>query len=119
MAAELPSPEERLERGQLLLHAIAPFSLPQGDDLDFLLRQEQGGLHKNVSYDPASGRVTGHARRGGAEEARLAGLFAAFSEGVRAWLAQAFPRYAGGLVPDRASFRPLEEATRRLRPTAR
>ena len=36
-----------------------------------------------------------------------------------AWLAERLPRYAAGWQPDRASLRPEEEATRKLRLTAR
>jgi hypothetical protein len=115
-----PTPEERLERGDLVVYAKAPFPLPEGDDLDFLLRQELAPLgHKNISYDPGTGRLSGHVRRTPAEDERFRSLLACFSQGVTAWLAEAFPRYTNGWQPDRASFRPLEEATRRLRPTAR
>jgi hypothetical protein len=114
------SPEERLERGEVLLYPTAPFALPHGDDNEFLLRQELAGLaHKNISYNPATGRLSGHVRRGPDQDGRLAAVFATFSRAVTDWLAQALPRYQGGCQPDRASFRPLEEATRRLRATAR
>jgi hypothetical protein len=112
-------PEERLERGEVLFYRAAPFAVPRGDDLEFLLHLRQGKLHKNISYNPATGRVGGYARRGGDPAGRLRAVFAAFSKAVTAWLTASFPRYAGGLELDRASYRPLEEATRRLRPTAR
>jgi hypothetical protein len=111
---------ERLERGEVICYASAPFPLPQGPEHDFLLQQHLAGpTHKNISYDPATGRVSGFVRQGGDQEDRLRTVFAAFSAGVTAWLGQVLPRYCGGCVPDRASFRPVEEATRRLRPTAR
>src|SRR5206468_3511733 len=47
--------EERLERGEVLYYPTAPFALPGGADLTFLLGQQLGGMaHKNISYDPAS-----------------------------------------------------------------
>ncbi|HZY90270.1 MAG TPA: Kdo hydroxylase family protein [Gemmataceae bacterium] len=114
------TPEQRLERGGVLLYPAAPFPLPAGDDLTFLLAQELGGrVHKNIGYDPATGRVSGFARRGGDQAERLRSIFAAFSAAATAWTARTFPRYAGGWELDRCSYRPQEEATRRLRQTAR
>src|SRR5947207_2429881 len=107
-----PSPEERLEQGEVVLFATAPFPLPEGDDRAFLLEQKEGGLgHKNISYDPATGRLTGLVRTSDAQQERLRSLLAAFSRGVTSWLHAALPRYATGCRPDRASFRPSEEAT--------
>jgi hypothetical protein len=112
--------EERLERGEVLFYPTAPFALPQGEDHEFLLRQELAPLtNKNISYNPATGRVSGVVRRGPGQQERLAALFATFSRSATEWLVQALPRYRGGCQLDRASFRPLEEATRRLSPTAR
>jgi hypothetical protein len=114
------APEARLEQGEVLFYPTAPFSLPQGPDHDFLLRQEQAPLgHKNISFNPHTRRVSGALLRGEDQLDRLADLFAAFSAAVAGWLHDALPRYQGGCEPDRASFRPLEEATRRLRSTAR
>jgi hypothetical protein len=120
MAAEHVSLAQRLECGEILFYPKVPFALPKGDDLDFLLRQRQGGLrHKNISYDPTTGRMTGLARQGGEQIERLRLLFTAFSHAVTTWLAEALPCYASGCFQDRASFRPHEEATRLARPTAR
>jgi hypothetical protein len=112
--------EERLERGEVLFFPRAPFPLPAGDDLAFLLRQQLGAsVHKNVSYDPATGRANGFARQGAADAERLRGLFASFSRTTTEWLARALPRYSAGWQLDRISYRPQEEATRRLRHVAR
>ncbi len=115
----LGSPAERLERGEVLYYPSAPFALPQGDDLEFLLRQELGSLaHKNISYNPANGKVNGFVRREAGQEARLQAIFAHFSTAATDWLSSLLP-YREGWQLDRASFRPQEEATRRLRPKAR
>jgi hypothetical protein len=111
--------EERLERGQLLVHSPAPFDLPRGDDIEFLLHQRLGLGHKNISLDPATGRITGCIVESGRQASRLIRLLSAFSHSVLDWLNATLPCYAPGLHVDRATFRPLEEATRRLRPTAR
>ena len=112
--------EERLERGEVIYFPKAPFPLPTGDDHAFLLRQQLGGpVHKNISYDPASGRVGGYARQGAEESERLRQLFADFSRTTTEWLSRTLPRYAAGWQLDRISYRPEEEATRRLRHLAR
>lgn len=114
------SAAERLERGEVLFYPTAPFALPQDDDLDFLLEQELGSLaHKNISYNPANGKVNGFVRHGDEQVSQLRGIFARFSQAATAWLATLLPQYPHGWHLDRASFRPQEEATRRLRPKAR
>jgi hypothetical protein len=119
-ASPAASDEERLERGELLFFPHCPFSLPAGEDLAFLRTQRLGRFaHKNISYDPVSGRVGGHLRQGPAQTERLRRLLADFSRTVAAWVRQTFARYRPGCVADRATFRSEEEATRRLRLTAR
>jgi hypothetical protein len=111
---------ERLERGEVLFYPTAPFALPQGSDLEFLLQQELGSLaHKNISYNPSNGKVGGFVRRSTDQVEQLRQIFAHFSASVTEWLTRVIPQYRQGCQLDRASFRPQEEATRRLRPTAR
>lgn len=114
------SPEsiiQDLERGEVLFFPTAPFQLPGAEDLQFLRTQQLVGLsHKAISFDPGNGQVSGH---GGPHEQRLVALLATFGQMVTRWLAEAFPSYATQARPDRVSFRPDEEATRRLRLTAR
>jgi hypothetical protein len=110
---------QRLERGEVLFYPTAPFPLPAGADLDFLLRQELGSLaHKNISYDPMTGKAASFVRKEAGQAERLRNLFADFSAAVTTWLGRVTP-YAYGWDLDRCSFRPQEEATRRLRQTAR
>ena len=114
------SSEERLERGEVLFFPECPFSTPSGADLEFLLAQQLGRyIHKNISYDPAAGRVGGHARQGLPETQRLRNLLAEFSRSATEWLHQSFSRYQPYCTADRATFRSEEEATRCLRHTAR
>lgn len=117
--AGAPAPEP-LERGELVFFPRAPFPLPEGDDLEFLLQQRAGGLgHKHVSYNPHTRELTGLARIDEKQFEHARTLLNTFALGVAAWLAEVLPAYAGGIEPDRASFRPEEEATRRLRHHAR
>lgn len=115
----IPSPES-LERGELAFLPQAPFPLPEGDDLAFLLGTRAGGLRrKHLCFDPRGGELTGFLRTGDEQADRLQRLMKTFSAAVTAWLAEALPAYRGGVEPDRATFRTEEEATRRLRPHAR
>jgi len=111
---------ERLERGELVYYPICPFALPGPEDRAFLAGVRQGApVHKNISYDPTTGRVAGHARCPEADERRLRQLLASFSHAVTGWLGSVLPRYRAGWRLDRATYRPLEEATRPLRHRAR
>ena len=72
MTADHPSPgkagsdssvEERLERGEVIYYPVCPFPLPEGDDRLFLHAQQLASrAHKNISYDPATGRAAGFLR---------------------------------------------------------
>lgn len=116
----MSSLEERLEQGELIYFPECPFALPLGEDRAFLLTQQLRSLtHKNISYDPTQNRVKGFVRTSPEQEPRLTALLAAFSQAVSNWLLATLPRYHGGCQRDRASFRPEEEATRRLRHSAR
>ena len=111
---------ERLERGDLVHFSAAPFPLPAGDDLAFLLEQRLASrAHKNIGYDPRTGKVTSFLRRNADQACRLQTIFAEFSHTTTTWLANAFPRYAAHWQLDRVSYRPEEEATRQLRRSAR
>jgi hypothetical protein len=112
--------EARLERGEVVYYAACPFALQQGGDLAFLMTQSLGGRrHKNISYAPCTGRVAGFRWQGEKQTARLGDLLAAFADSAAHWLASATPRYGATWQRDRASLRPEEEATRRLRLHAR
>src|SRR5262245_65632498 len=95
------APEARLERGEILFYPAAPFALPQGADHEFLLRQEQAPRgHKNISYNPHTGKVSGFVQLDEDQAGRLAEVFAAFSGAVTAWLAHALTRYRRRCEPD-------------------
>jgi hypothetical protein len=112
--------EVLLERGEVLFYPSAPFALPREADHTFLLEQQLSSLgHKNISYDPATGKASGFVRQSAEQAERLRGLLAGFSRAVTDWVRKELRRFAGGLELDRVSYRPLEEATRRLRQTAR
>lgn len=109
-----------LERGEILLYPNCPFPIPEGDDRRFLCEQRlASSFHKNISFHPHTRRLTGFARHSDAQAERLQRLLAGFSQAATDWLANVLPPYAAGWELDRATLRPEEEATRRLRHNAR
>jgi 3-deoxy-D-manno-oct-2-ulosonic acid (Kdo) hydroxylase len=114
------SMEERLERGDVVFFPKCPFPLPEGEDRTFLLEQQLAGrVHKNIGYDPRTGKASGFQRRDAVQAERLRSLLADFSRTTTEWVTRTLPSYSRNWQLDRVSFRPEEEATRRLRLTAR
>lgn len=117
--AELCSLEERLEQGEVVYFPSCPFPLPAGPDRDLLYQQRLGQIHKNISFNPHSGRLSGYRWRSHDQTRQLGRILQQFGETATRWLMQHLPHYAAHLCRDRVSFRPEEEATRRLRRNAR
>jgi hypothetical protein len=112
--------EERLQRSEIVHFPVCPVALPEGGDRRFLLEQQlAGSAHKNISYDPHSGRANGYKRQSEAQAERLREMLAAFSRNVTRWMADNLPHFSRAWRLDRVSYRPEEEATRQLRQTAR
>jgi hypothetical protein len=115
-----PGLPERLERGELISFATCPFALPSDDDLTFLRSQRsRGSVHKDITYDPERDVALGFRRRSEDQAQRLRSVLHAFADSTTNWLAGLLPRYAAAWQPERVSFRAQEEATRKLRRTAR
>jgi hypothetical protein len=111
---------ERLETGELIRLAPCPVAAPQGDDLQFLLRQRyQAGQCKYISYVPQTGQVHGLVVESAAAERRLADMLRAFSEQATLWLGRLIPEYAHDWRPQHVTWRTEEEAIRCLEQTAR
>jgi len=111
---------DALEQSDIVSFPVCPFPLPPVGQLEFLRRQPTAGLgHKDVSYDPSASELVGQRATHPSEARRLADVLAEFSDAATAWLKVTFPEYATGLIPDRATLRTEEEATRALRLTAR
>ncbi len=118
--AAMDSLADRLERGEIVPFSPCPFTLPVGDDLSFLLHQRiKSAVHKNISYDPATQSLAGFRQRADADPQRLQRLLHGFGDHASDWLARLLPRYAEHWQRDRVTLRTEEEATRKLRLTAR
>ncbi len=116
----LPGIEEQLERGEVVYFESCPFRLPQGEDRTFLLEQSLASrAHKNVSYDPQTGKATGFTHHSAEQAERLRAMLADFADAVSTWAVTALPRYAAAWKKDKVSYRPVEEATRKARLKAR
>jgi hypothetical protein len=119
LAASAPAREREccrvLEEGNVLLFAETPFAISP-EDRAFLLerRQAEAGYHKNIAYRPATDRVTGVARQHPEDARRLREVLGRYSRTVVAFAQDLFPGYARRWKIDYASFRPQEEAGRRL-----
>lgn len=111
---------ERLERGEIVMFATCPFGLPAVDELAFLRSQASAGsVHKDINFNPARNVVTGFRHDSAAQADHLREVLHSFADGAAGWLAGLLPTYARSWQPDRISFRAEEEATRKLRLTAR
>jgi hypothetical protein len=109
-----------LEEGNILLFGQTPFELPE-KDREFLLRQRQteAGYHKNIAYRPGGDRVTGVARQQVEDAKELRRVLRDYSRTVVDFASRLLKPYAGQWRLDYASFRPQEEAGRRLSRHAR
>jgi hypothetical protein len=111
---------QRLERGEILTFSPCPFQLPSGADHAFLLAQRPGGSgHKDISLNPGRNTVSGFVQESPAQAERLCRILRTFAGSAGGWLAALLPRYAASWQMDRVTFRPEEEAIRKLRLTAR
>ena len=109
------SPEHyaQLEAGNTLFFPKTPSAFA-ADDLNFLLGQRQSGAayHKNIAYRPSQDVLTGVAA--GGDRDRLHGILRNFSQQTIELLTRLIPLYAASWQVDYTSFRPLEEAGRKL-----
>jgi 3-deoxy-D-manno-octulosonic acid hydroxylase-like protein len=104
-----------LEQGNILMFRETPLEIPPSDR-EFLLRQRQteAGYHKNIAYRPGSDRVTGVARQQEEDARELKRVLRDYSREAVAFASDLLAPYAPHWRLDYASFRPQEEAGRRL-----
>ncbi len=104
-----------LETGDILYFPTTPFLLSD-DERAFLLAQKQvdASYHKNISYRPGQDRLKGVDRRDEAQWAQMHQIMRAYSERAIAFMTRFLARYARDWKIDFASFRPIEEAGRKV-----
>jgi len=98
-----------LEAGDVLWQPRGFFTVQDRERQMFSPDVLGGG--KNVSFDPATGRVGGSSLAGDVSNV-LCSMLARFSDESQALLTRTCPRYASRLVRGRTSFRPVEIAGR-------
>jgi hypothetical protein len=105
-----PGAEALLETGDVLCLRDGFFAVEVAER-PLLTPSILAGANKNVSFDPATGRVSGASATGESAE-RLRGMLARFSDEAEAFVRRACPAYADRLRVGRTSFRPVEIAGR-------
>ena len=111
---------EALEDGHILFFSSPPFLFPQ-EEIDFLLKQRQGGskARKNIAYKPQIDRITNHDASDPQQAEQLKQILRNYSKRVTEFLSDLLAPYAKGWKHDYASFRPFQEKGRKLRLRAR
>lgn len=104
---------ERLEAGEILYFPESPFPLPLADQ-QTLLTQKQSSLrfHKNVSYQPLTGKVRGLASDAVDDLVELRRILGVFSDSAVRFVESLLLPYIGHYSLDFASYRPVEEQGR-------
>ncbi len=105
---------DALEAGRVMLLEELPFRVAP-DEMFLLSPKVMGSERKNISLDPASGRV-GNTSLGGAEGGRLVAMLRRFGDSAERLLHDLLPGYAPALERARTSFRPAEIAGRAYSP---
>ncbi len=102
----------RLERGEIVCFDRSPVDIPQAD-LDWLLetKADNSGIHKNISYRPGQDIIRGFSAD---DNKRILSIMRAYSKNAIGFLERFLVPYAGKFLTDYASFRPIEEAGRKL-----
>ena len=94
------------EAGRVLLFPQLTFALTE-DERRFLTPACADGKSKNISLDPASGRIQG-ATLAGPDLAALAAMMQRFAREAQSLVVRLFGSYSGHIEPGRTSFRPVE-----------
>jgi len=105
---------EQLERSQIIFFSRPPFDLP-AEDTEFLVAQRQADsrIHKNVSYRPQGDVLRGFSD-GQETRALMHEVMRRYSAQVTQFVSKFLSPYSGRVALDFASYRPLEEAGRKL-----
>ena len=105
-AATQARAQTALEAGHVLLMPHLPFT-PLPTETRFLTSGAASGGRKNVSFDPATGKLGGAAPEG-EEAVALAAMIDRFGRQATTLVSALIPGYASSLERARTSFRPIE-----------
>ena len=104
-----------LEQGNILLFPRTPFCIPDQDRATLLnTGQADGNFHKNISFRPVTGRVSGLGQAAPGELERVQGAMDRYSRSAVALVAETLSPYQQRWKLDFASFRSIEEQGRDL-----
>jgi hypothetical protein len=95
-----------LETGRVVFCPTLPFMLDEAERA-LVAGIGANGLHKNISFDPATGRCKGTDAEG-EKAAALAAVMRRFADAADGLLRALLPRYAAALERARTSLRPAE-----------
>ena len=116
--ASLTDPLQRsraLEQGNILFFPQIPFGFSNEDRQSLLTAvQTNSDLHKNISYRPKLGKVSGLGDAAAADGERVHASLQHFSGAATRFVAELLPHYAAQWQLDFASFRGIEEEGRDL-----
>lgn len=111
--------EALLEAGQVLVLWRADLVIAEADLAFLRMPNRVSAKHKNVAYDPRRQRVFGLPAGDPQTSAALRRILSRYAAQMTQVVAALCPRYAPAWSVDLTSFRPLEEADRRLSARAR
>ncbi|MDQ6678372.1 MAG: Kdo hydroxylase family protein [Acidobacteriota bacterium] len=104
-----------LERGNILFFPATPFRISEPHRALLLnTGQADGNFHKNISYKPHSGKLSGLGKANPGEEEGVRDALHAYSEAAIGFLEEIVSPYRAGWQTDYASFRSIEEEGRDL-----
>jgi hypothetical protein len=105
----------QLEQGHILWFPQSPLPLSDAHRQTLLnTGQADGNFHKNISYKPASGRLSGLGKAAVGEEERVRTALRHYSQSAITLLQTVLSPYRAAWKADYASFRSIEEEGRDL-----
>src|SRR5690554_5321925 len=108
--------EDALERSEVVYFERCPVELPSAADLEWLRDELPGELKaKNVSYHPESDSVP-RFEADPETKRRVESILRTHGQRVESFLRRVLPDYVDGWTVGTTSFRPIEEAGRKLKP---
>ena len=110
---------DHLERGGLVMLPQAPMALPSDEDIQFLRDETpKHHTHKNISYYPLAGRISGMGGPPSLRE-RTGRILKAHHERVESFLKRVIPTLAPGWTTGTSSLRVFQEKDRNISVHAR